>query len=136
MNNPGIKSLGDISIAAAGTVVGDWVDDLEGMLSATIQIRLAYGSGGGTINVYLQTSLDQGVTPIDIACFSFVTASDVKVRNLSVSDSELYDVTPTDGALAEDSSVDNILGDRFRLKIVSTGTYATSTIISGRACVR
>jgi hypothetical protein len=136
MISPGIKSLGDFTIAAAGTFVGDWVEGLEGLLALAAQLRLAYGSGGTAIKAYLQTSLDQGATPIDVACFTFSTSSAVKARNLSALTSKLTDVTPTDGALTDDTSVDGVLGDRFRLKIVSTGTYGGSTVLSGRLVAR
>ena len=136
MISPGIKSLGDFTIAAAGTFVGDWVEGLEGLLALAAQIRLAYGSGGTSIKAYLQTSLDQGATPIDVACFTFSTSSAVKARNLSALTPKLTDVTPTDGALADDTSVDGVLGDRFRLKVVSTGTYGGSTVLSGRISAR
>ena len=132
MRNPGAYSLGDFSITAAGEVVGEWLSALEGMLRLTAQIALAYGSGGASIKAYLQTSLDGGTTPIDIACFTFTTAGATKVRNLSALTPKTSDVTPSNGALADDTSVDGILGDRVRLKIVSTGTYAGSTVLRGR----
>ncbi len=133
---PGVKSLGDLVIAGPGTQVGDWVEGLEGLLTLAAQLRLAYGSGGASIKAYLQTSLDQGVTAIDIACFTFATAGAVKARNFSALTPKLADVAPTDGALADDASVDGVLGDRFRLKVVSTGTYGGSTVLSGRMVVR
>lgn len=136
MDNPGIQSLGDFTITAAGTQTGDWVDDLEGALSIAANMRLAYGSGGTSISVYLQTSLDQETTAIDIACFTFTTASLNKVRNLSALTPKTTDVTPTDGTLTADTSVDGILGDRFRVKVVSVGTYAGSTVLSARINAR
>ena len=134
--NSGIVSLGDFSITSAATVIGDWVDGLEGMRSASVQVRLAYGSGGGAAKVYLQTSLDQGLTIIDVASFTFGAAGSIKVRNLFGDVSVPTDVVPTDGGLADDTTIAGILGDRLRLKIVSTGSYSSSTLISGRACVR
>ena len=136
MISPGIKSLGDFTIAAAGTQVGDWVEGLEGLLALAAQLRLAYGSGGAAIKAYLQTSLDQGITAIDVACFTFAMASAVKARNISALTPKTADVVPTDGALADDTSVDGVLGDRFRLKIVSAGTYGGSTVLSGRLVAR
>lgn len=127
---PGFRSLGQFTITAAGTQVGEWVTDLDGLLAACIQARLAYGSGGTAIKVYVQTSLDQGVTPIDIACFTFAQASAVKARNLSALTPRTADIVPTDGALADDASIDGVLGDRVRAKIVSTGAYADSTLLS------
>lgn len=137
MDNPGIHSLGDFTITTAGTQVGDWTSvDLAGMLAMAAQLRLAYGSGGATIKAYLQTSLDDGAVAIDIACVTYATASKNAVLNFSALTPKLAQVTPSDGAMADDTAIDGVLGDQFRLKIVSTGTYAGSTVLTGRACVR
>lgn len=136
MISPGYKSLGSFTITTAGTQVGDWVEDLDGLLAMLAQARLAYGSGGTSIKAYLQTSVDQGVTPIDIATFTFTTASAVKARNLSALTPKTTDVVPGDAVLTDDTSVDGILGDRFRVKVVSVGTYAGSTVLSCAAVVR
>jgi hypothetical protein len=136
MDNPGIQNLGDFTITTAGTLIGDWVEDLEGLLALCAELRLAYGSGGLTIRAYLQTSLDQETTAIDIACVLFGVASEAAVLNFSALTPKLTQVTPTDGAMADDTAIDGILGDRFRLKVVSTGTYAGSTVLSGRANAR
>ena len=136
MNNPGLCSLGDFSITSAGTQTGEWVDDLDGMLAACAQLRFAYGSGGTAIKAYLQTSLDGGTTVVDIACVVFGTASEVAALNLSALTPKTTAIVPTDGALSDDTALDGILGDRLRLKVVSTGTYAGSTVLSGRVTVR
>jgi hypothetical protein len=136
MDAPGVYELGDIAITTAGTQTGTAVTDLDGMLAAGLQVRLAYGSGGTSVKVYVQTSLDQGTVWIDVACFTFTTASAVKVRNLSALTPKTTDVTPTDGALTDDTSVDGILGDRMRIKVVSVGTYAGSTVLSARLVAR
>lgn len=133
---PGAFSLGDFTVTTAGTQIGDWVDGLDGLLALASQIRLAYGSGGTSIKVYLQTSLDEGTTAIDIASFTFTTASLVKARNHSALTPKTTDVTPSDTALTDDTSVDGVLGERFRIKLVSVGTYAGSTVISARGVAR
>jgi hypothetical protein len=136
MKNPGFFSLGNFPIAAAGTQVGDWTTcDLSGLLALAAQLRLAYGSSGTTVKAYLQTSLDQGGTPIDIACVVFGTASEVEVMNFSALTPK-GQVVPSDGSLADDTLVDGILGDRFRLKVISTGTYGGSTILTAGAVAR
>lgn len=136
MDTPGIYSLGDISITTAGTQTGEWMTGLAGVLAMSAQVRLSYGSGGTNVKAYLQTSLDEGTTPIDIACIVFGTASENAVLNFSGLTPKTTQVTPTDGALADDTAVDGILGDRFRLKLVSVGTYAGSTVLSARICAR
>ncbi len=136
MQSSGILNLGDLTITAAGTQVGEWVESLEGLTALTFQARLAYGSGGTSVKVYLQTSIDQGVTPIDIACLAFTTAGAVKAINLSGLTPKTTFVTPTDGTLADDTVVDGIMGDRLRVKVLSVGVYAGSTVASSRAAVR
>lgn len=132
MTNLGIQSLGDFSITGAATQVGDWVTGFDGLLALLVQFRLAYGSGGTSVKAYLQTSIDQELTAIDIACVVFGTASEVAVLNFSGLTPKLTQITPTDGALSDDTALDGVLGDRFRLKVLSTGTYAGSTVLSAR----
>jgi len=142
MNNPGVYSLGDIAITTADTYVGDWITGLEGMTGFTYQVRLAYGSGGGDMRVFLQGSFDQGTTPVDLDCQLFTTASGTNLlsfdgRNtVQRSGSPAEGVVATDGALADDTSIDGLIPDRLRVKIVSTGTYGGSTIVSSRIVAR
>jgi hypothetical protein len=135
MNIPGVYDLGSVALTSAltGVVITSRqgvaeVDDLEGMLAASIQIRFAYGSGGTNCKIYVQTSLDQGTTWIDVICATFTTASANKAFNLSGLTPKTMAVTPSDGALADDTAVDGILGDRWRAKITSTGTYANTNV--------
>jgi len=132
MSKQGIQSLGDFTITIAATQVGDWVTGFQNLLALTANLRLAYGSGGTSIKAYLQTSLDQQTTAIDIACVVFGTASENEVLNFAGQTPKLTQVSPTDGTLTDDTAIDGILGDRFRIKIVSTGTYAGSTVLSAR----
>ncbi len=136
MLSPGFKSLGNFTITTADTVVGDWVEDLEGMTSFLANLRLAYGSGGTTIKAYIQGSADQGNTAYDIACVLFGTASEVSMQNFTANTPKLTQVTPSDGALADDTALDGLIPDRLRIKVVSTGTYAGSTLLSASAIVR
>lgn len=141
MLNPGIYSLGDWSITAEDTQFpnnadAEVVSDLEGLLALLLVIRFIYGSGGTNCKAYLQTSLDQGTTWFDIACVVFTTANDQKVVNLSALTPKTTPLQVSDASLTDNTCVDGVLGDRFRLKIVSTGTYADSTLLSARIHVR
>lgn len=143
MNSPGVYNLGDYALTTAvtGHVITDandnaYIEDLEGMLAATVQVKFAYGSGGTTCKLYVQTSLDQGSTWIDVACVALTTASATKVINLSGLTAKTTAATPTDGSLTDDTCVDGILGDRWRVKITSVGTYASSTSLSVRMQAR
>lgn len=134
MITPGIKSLGDFTITTAATALGDSFTGLDGMAEADVQVRLAYGSGGTTCKVFIQSSLDQGTTWFDLWCFAGLLASKVRLRRLKPDGNEL---TPVDGALGDDTVASGIvLGDRMRAKVVSTGTYAGSTLVSVRVSAR
>ena len=136
MDSPGSYSLGIVPITAAGTSVTTPITGLDGMTAATIQVSLAYGSGGAKIALYVQTSIDGGSTWIDIACSTFTTAGGTRLVNLSGLTPKTAEITPTDGALTDDSCLDGILGDRLRIKVVSSGTYGGSTLLSVQASVR
>lgn len=94
----------------------------------TVQALFTYGSGGATAKAWLQTSLDGGVTWIDIACFSFTTATAAKVFTLDLTAvTTVY--TPTDGTLANDTVKNGIIGDQLRIKYTTTNTYAGGTTL-------
>ena len=130
----GTFSLGDFSIGAAATQVGEVVDDLSGALAITLSARLAYGSGGTSCYALVETSLDQGVTWVQIARFDFTTSGLQKVMTVSGLTPRI--AAATAGSLAADTALDGTLGDRLRATVVSTGTYAGSTVVSVRANVR
>ena len=130
----GTFSLGDFSITTAATQVGDVVDDLSGALAVTLSARLAYGSGGTSCYAVVETSLDQGVTWVQIARFDFTTSGLQKVMTVSGLTPRI--AAATAGSLAADTALDGTLGDRLRATVVSTGTYAGSTVVSVRASVR
>lgn len=125
----------DLTITTAGTTICDAVTGLAAMLALLVHLRFAYGSGGTSVKVYVQSSPDGNVWH-DIACVVFGTVSETAILNFSALTPKLTQVNPTDGAMADDSAVDGILGDRCRVKVVSTGTYAGSTVLSGRVVAR
>lgn len=129
MNSPGYYSLADTAITTALTGSAQTaIENLEGMLAASIQAKFAYGSGGTTTKVYVQTTLDDGITWVDVASFAFTTASATKIVNLSGLTPKTTAVTPSDGALADDTCVDGVLGDALRVKLTTTGTYVNTTL--------
>jgi len=136
MNGPGVYSLGDFTVTTPATQVGAVVDGLDGVGAITVQVRMSYGSGGTLANVYIQTSLDQGATYVDLANVLLGTASEVAIINLSGMTPKTTQINPTDGALADDTCIDGILGDRFRAKVISAGTYAGQTQVSTRLVAR
>ena len=98
--------------------------------NAVLQGMLAYGSGGTTIDAWVQTSLDGGGTWTDIANFHFTTAVARFIFNLSSLTPVTTQYTPTDGTLAANTAKDGILGSHYRVKYTSTGTYAGNTQLS------
>ena len=133
----GIVSLGDFTLAGNATQVGEWVEKLAGMTAATLLSKFAIGAGGGTTKVYIQTSLDQGATVVDVACATFTTASASKIQNVSGLTAKSSPAAPTDATLTDDTTLDGVLGDRLRAKVVTSGTvYTGQTTVAVRAAVR
>jgi hypothetical protein len=96
--------------------------------SAIIQGSFTYGSGGTSASVWVQTSADQGLTWIDVANFSFTTASARFAYNLSALTPVTAEYTPTDGALAANTAKDGLLGNLWRAKLTTTGTYVATSL--------
>lgn len=144
MNNPGLKNLGSVAIAAAvtSTVITEgvsdqgiavaYIDGLEGMLACSLFCDFIYGSGGSSAVLVVQTTLD-GTNWIDVACFAFTTSSARKVANLSGLTPKLVAAY---AALSEDGVNDGLLGERLRAILTTTGTYAGNSSISIRAVCR
>lgn len=139
MDNPGPIALqvsgSDFQVGVAGTQTGTPVQLLTGMNASAFQVRFLYGSGGTKVNVYVQTTLDQGQTWIDIANIAFTTSSSTEMVNLSALDKLTTPTVPTNLTLSDNTTVDGILGDQLRAVVVSTGTYSGS-LVSVRAVVR
>lgn len=149
MNNPGIKNLGDVALAAinaatvATVITSDsdeagatqaYVDGLEGMLAATLVGNLAWGSGGTSIKAIWETTLDQGITWIEVCRMAFGAASEQNVVNLSGLTPKTSLYTPV--ALSDDTCVDGIFGNRWRVRILAVGVYAGNTSLSFRMSAR
>jgi hypothetical protein len=138
MDSPGSYFLliggTDFTITNAGTYVGDWLTDLDGMSSASVMVDFRAGTGGeADVRAFLQTSLDDGNTPIDLACCLF-SGSERRVFNIAADmTSTTFDAT--DAALSDDTVLGGILGNRLRLKLVTTGTWV-NTFLGGRVVVR
>lgn len=151
MDNPGIRNLGDVALAAinaattatvvtsasdAQGVTQGYQDRCEGALAALISANFAYGSGGDTLKVIVETTPDQGTTWVEVARFAFAQASEHNVVNLSA----LTPVTTvyTPAALSDDAVKDGVFGDRWRARILKGGgaAYAGNTSLALRMHVR
>lgn len=125
-----IRVLDAADIPAAGTSVltDPVISGLANVGHITAQFTFDYGSGGTSVTAWLQTSLDGGVTWIDIACAKFTTADAVKVFAVNAGGSLAAAFVPTDGALADDTVQDGLIGSLLRVKATVVGTYADSTL--------
>lgn len=118
-----------ISTAISATATTP-VKGLAGMKYLVVQAVFLYGSGGTTANAYVQTTLDGGVSWIDIMNFSFTTATAVKISACTTSIAPATQANaPTDGSLTANTIVQGILGNQLRVKYVTTGTYAGATAL-------
>ena len=95
-----------------------------------LQANFTYGSGGTSVDAYVQTTLDGGTTWIDIAEFSFTTTSGRKVVAIPTALGVPIVYTATDGSLAANTALSGLLGSQIRVKYTTVGTYATSTKLS------
>lgn len=134
MTNPGDYVLFAGGITGALTAQAQTaIEDLEGMLAATIVAKFIYGSGGTTCVAIIETSVDAGTTWYSVARFDFTTSSATKYVNLS-------GLTPKGAtalvALGSEGVVDAVLGPRMRAVITSTGTYGGGTLLDLRMVAR
>jgi hypothetical protein len=155
MDNPGMKNLGDVALAAinaatsaaanAGVVTSApdsqgtsqaYIDSLDGMLAAAISANFAYGSGGDTLKVIVETSFNQGATWVEVERLAFAQASAEKTVNLSA----LTPVTTVyaPAALSDDTVKDGLLGPRWRARILkgAGAAYAGNTALAVRLHAR
>jgi hypothetical protein len=122
----------DWQITSAGTFVGDWLDDLAGMAAVAAQVRFMFGTGGATVKVCFQSSMDQGATAYDVAVVNFATVSRAAIFEVAAVTTAL--IAPGDGGLNALGQIEpegimaGVLGDRLRLKVIVTGTYQNTTL--------
>jgi hypothetical protein len=122
--------LESTTITTAVTSTSTAVALPDNVTRITLQCKFVYGSGGTAAKVYVQTSFDRGSTWVDIACFAHTTASLTRLYALNCFSSSITDIyTATDGSLADDTAKKGLVGDRLRVKYVTTGTYAGSTTL-------
>ena len=89
--------------------------------------KFLYGAAGTTVKCWVQTSIDGGTTWIDIMNFAFTTSAATKVSAVTAFVALAAAVAPTDGTLADNTILNGLIGDQFRLKYTTTGTYTGAT---------
>jgi hypothetical protein len=119
-----IVQILDKTLAAAVTaeVHGPVAMPLGRIEALALYASFVRATGGTTAKVWVQTSLDGGVSWVDIASFAFTTTSGDRMYNLTAA-AVTSIATPTDGTLADNTSVNGFLGALYRVKLTTTGTY-------------
>lgn len=103
---------------------------LSGIKYLVVQAKFLYGAGGTTVDAYVQTSIDGGVTWVDIMEFAFTTSALRKISAVVASTAVAAAVTPSDGALTANTILSGVFGDRLRVKYVTVGTYTGATSLA------
>lgn len=119
-----------ITAAITGVVVGPVVTALGAARYLACQAVFTYGSGGTNAKFWVQTSLDLGVTWIDIMSFAFATTTASKVSAVVWSTALAAGVTPASATLADNTILSGLIGDQIRVLGTTTGTYGGSTTIA------
>jgi hypothetical protein len=116
-----------ITTAVTGDVTSA-VAALGRVEALTLFATFTYGSGGTTAKAWVQTTLDGGTTWVDIASFAFTTSTASRAYTLTAA-AVTSIATPSDGTLADNTAVNGLLGEQYRVKLTTTGTYAGSTTL-------
>lgn len=116
-------------VTAAGTYTSPVYRVQDGLSYLSLQGSLVYGSGGTTIKAYIQTSVDGGATWRDVANLAFAQATLKKFSAVSAFVALAAAQAVSDAALADDTIMNGLLGDQWRVKYVVVGTYAGNTTL-------
>lgn len=120
-----ILSIDPLGADTASTVSGTYKvrGGSHGPTSLTLQMTFARAAGGTSVDAYVQTSFNGGASWVDIAQFSLATTAAVKILNLTSNTAVTTQYTGTDGGMTANTCKDGVLGDLFRVKYVTAGTY-------------
>jgi hypothetical protein len=122
------------SIPAAGTYVTTPLQIRQApnsqgeAMAVCAEFNFVWGSGGTTLDAYIQTSLNAGTTWVDAINFHAALASLHTVAAVSSTTSMTVPVAVTDGAQSPNSVTPGLVGSWWRLKYTVAGTYLTSTL--------
>lgn len=125
----------DFSVTAAGTQIGNAIEDLEGLESLTIYGKLsaATPSSGAGVTVYIQSSIG-GADWYDVACIAFGDETEARAANVVAS--AAAPALLTDAAMADNTVLNGPLGDRLRAIVVTEGTFGAMSLMSLRGHAR
>jgi hypothetical protein len=136
MPNPYTLLSQTITIATGPNITTPDVLDLAAQRGVLLVGNFTYGSGGTSVDAYIQTSTDGGNTWYDVACFQFTTASDLVAFNLSARTPVTSQATPASQSMTANTCADGLLGDRLRVVWSSVGTYSGGTTLQITAVAR
>lgn len=128
-------TLCSLTLTAALTAVAQTpnplIPSILGALVLVLQAKFVYGSGGTSAKVWIQTSLDGGVSWFDIANFAFAQASLSKLHVITFTPATPFvaGTAPGAQALADNTILPGIMGDRFRAVVTTVGVYAGGTTL-------
>jgi len=119
----------DITTAITG-VIGPGLD-IGGLAPYSAEYlaviaNFAYGSGGTTCKVWIQTSIDP-IGWTDIMSFAFTTSAAKKVSAVHKYTALAAAQALQDAALADNTILNGLLGKFIRAKVTTTGTYTGVT---------
>ncbi len=127
-----------MSATLAAAVTGDvtaGVFPIDRTESLTLHAIITVAGGGTTAKAWVQTSFDGGTTWVDIASFAFTTSTATRLYHLTpVAVTSI--ATPGDAALADNTAVNGLIGDRLRVKLTTTGTYTGASSFVVRALAK
>ena len=129
-----IQSL-NLTNTTAGTYISSEVSIPLGASVILAQSVFVRGGGGTSCDVFVQTSVDNGSTWIDIIQFAFTTTTVTKISGVRPYIALAANVTPTDGALSDNTILDGLIGDRLRVKTVVVGTYSSTSTLDVNLCI-
>jgi hypothetical protein len=130
MNGQRFTLLAPLTIGAPVSGVTPPITDLSGMRYLVVMANFLYGAAGTTVKAWVQTSLDGGLTWIDVMSFAFLLAAANKVSAVGVYTALAAVAVPGDGVLADNTIVNGLLGDQIRVKYITTGTYTGATSLA------
>jgi hypothetical protein len=137
----GAQTLIPIAASATGaTPKSGPITQVGGAKYLVCEAILVVAGGGTTAKAYVQTSLDQGATWFDVICFAFTNTTASKTAAISsgiaFAASAYAPLTPGNGALADNTCIQGIFGDRFRVSYVTTGTFTGASSLAVYAQVK
>ena len=130
----GLQSL-NLTNTTAGTYPTEAISLPLGVSVIMVQAAFARGGGGTTCDVFIQTSVDNGSTWIDIMQFAFATTTVTKISAVRPYTAMAANVTPTDGSLSDNTILNGCIGDRLRVKTVVVGTYSSTSTLDVNICI-